>query len=303
MKFLYLATLALGLLIAAPTATQAKINVFACEPEWAALTTEIGGDLVRVMSATSAQEDPHHVRAKPSLVAFMRQADLVICSGSSLEIGWLPLLLQKSGGIQVQPGQPGNLMASDFVRRLEIPESLDRSQGDIHPEGNPHVHLDARNIARVAAELEKRLSWIDPGNREAYRDRLTRFLDRWNAAVAGWEANAVGLRNMPIMVHHKSWTYLIDWLGLSEVATLEARPGIPPTASHLAALLDTARTKKVAVIVRTPFDPDGPARWLSEKSGIDVLVLPYTVGGNGQSGDLFALFDTTLAALLSAKPR
>src|SRR5437588_11111701 len=138
--------------LAAPIAlpASAALNVFACEPEWAALAQELGGDKVSIYSATPARQDPHRIEARPSLIARIRGANLVVCSGSELEVGWLPLLLTQSGNDRIQPGSPGFLEASQFVIKLEVPRVVDRSLGDIHPAGNPHVHLDPRNIARVA---------------------------------------------------------------------------------------------------------------------------------------------------------
>src|SRR3954469_2670746 len=148
MRRLALIAAAVFSLLAFPA--HANLNVFACEPEWAALAREIGGDKVSVYSATTARQDPHHIEARPSLIARIRSADLVVCSGSQLEIGWLPLLLSQSGNGRIQAGTPGYLEAAPLVPRLEVPKSLDRSLGDVHPGGNPHVHLDPRNIARVA---------------------------------------------------------------------------------------------------------------------------------------------------------
>src|SRR6195256_4070675 len=136
----------------------AALNVFACEPEWGALAQELGGDKVSVFFATTALQDPHHIEARPSLIARIRNADLVVCSGSELEIGWLPLLFTQSGNDRIQPGSPGYLEASQFVVKLEVPKVIDRALGDIHPAGNPHVHLDPRNIARVGNAITERLA-------------------------------------------------------------------------------------------------------------------------------------------------
>src|SRR4051812_16431169 len=153
----------------------AAINVFACEPEWAALAQELGGDKVSTVSATTAFQDPHHIEARPSLIARMRSADLVVCSGSELEIGWLPLLLTQSGNGRVRPGSPGYIEASQYVVKLEVPRVVDRSMGDVHPGGNPHVHTDPRNIAKVAVVLAGRLAQLDAANAATYRSRAEAF--------------------------------------------------------------------------------------------------------------------------------
>jgi len=288
------------LLCAAPFAAQAEVNVFACEPEWKTLAEEIGGDKVKAFAATHAKQDPHHIRARPSLIAKTRKADLLICSGAGLEVGWLPILLQKAGA-DVQPGSIGYLMAANYVPILEKPVSVDRSQGDIHPEGNPHVHLNPNNVLLVAKELTKRLASIDAANATFYRNRLKDFTSRWNQAMGKWKDKASGLKGKAIVVHHKSFTYLLDWLDMKQVGSLEPKPGIPPTTSHLEGLLQQLKAKPASVIIRTPYDPDDASEWLSEKTGTPAVVLPFTIGGDEQSDNLFSLFDHSIALLKSAK--
>lgn len=287
-----------GLLFAVPA--RAAVNVFACEPEWGALVEEIGGDLVAVSVATSAKQNVHYLRAKPSLLAKMRQADLVFCNGASLEIGWLPVLLQKAGGPHVQPGKPGHLLAAEHVRMLDIPVAVDRSMGDVHPEGNPHVATDPRNIAIVAKVLADRLVMIDQGNADSYRQNLSAFNARWDGLIRQWEAQAGSLQGMNVVVYHTSWVYLLDWLGIKAVAALEPKPGIPPTASHLESVLQTVKSHKVSAILVAPFEDEEAALWLSKRTGIPVLRLPFTVGGNEQANNLDSLFTETLRLLRGA---
>src|ERR1700694_1585873 len=165
----------------------AALNVFACEPEWGALAQELGGDKVSIYLATTALQDPHRIEARPSLIARIRSADLVICSGSELEVGWLPLLFTQSGNDRIQPGTPGFIEASQFVVRLEIPKVVDRALGDIHPSGNPHVHLDPRNIAKVAEVVTERLVQLDHTNAEVYKTRASSFHERWQVAMQRWQ--------------------------------------------------------------------------------------------------------------------
>ena len=161
--------LAAAALVAIASPAHAALRVFACEPEWGALTQELGGKLVDVTVATSALQDPHQIQAKPSLISRMRNADLVACTGAELEIGWLPVLLQQSGNAKVQPGQPAYFEASRYVRLLEIPTSVDRSQGDVHAAGNPHIQTDPRNIAAVAPALAQRLAQVDGAHAAEYQ--------------------------------------------------------------------------------------------------------------------------------------
>jgi len=278
---------------------QATVNVFACEPEWAALATELAGDAIKVSSATNALQDPHYIQARPSLIAKVRKADLLICSGSDLEVGWLPLLLRKGNNPKIQPGKPGYLMASQYVSRLEIPTSLDRAQGDQHAQGNPHIQTDPRNIAIVARMVSQRLQQIDPANTDDYQSKLAIFEDKWNSAVIRWQQQAAPLRGKNVVLHHKSWAYLNNWLGLRAVATLESKPGVPPSAAHLNQLLLGLKENPAAIIIRTPYQDGKPSQWLSKKTGIPNAALPFTVGGSDEANNLFSLFDTTIQILLN----
>ena len=277
----------------------AAVNVFACEPEWAALAREIGGDKVKTFAATTALQDPHHIEARPSLIARIRNADLLICSGSELEIGWLPLLLTQGGNERIQPGSPGYLEASRYVIKLEVPRVVDRSLGDVHPGGNPHIQTDPRNIARVAAVLSERLAALDPGNAALYRQKENEFQGRWQAAIARWQAQAVRLKGVPIVEHHKGFTYLIAWLGLREVGDLEPKPGVPPTTEHLAALVEQMQRAPAKMIVYSSYDDPRAAEFLSKRTGIPAVMLPFTVGGSDRAKDLFGYFDDLVARLLA----
>lgn len=273
------------------------IEVFSCEPEWGALVRELAGDLAHINVATTAVQDPHHVQARPSLIAQARDADLLVCTGAELEVGWLPLLLRRANNKSIQPGTPGYFLAADQVRRLEVPQRLDRSQGDVHPQGNPHIHLNPRNIARVASALGERLARVDAANAARYRARTEEFLSRWATAVEGWEARTEPLAGIRLVTHHRSFSYLADWLDLIVVATLETRPGIPPSGAHLADLLVQLSEVPPVAIVLTPYENEKPAGWLSQRLGVPVVHLPYTVGGSEAATDLFALYEEQLQIL------
>ena len=298
MKSIFCASI-LGLAAALFSLSAHAVNVFACEPEWGALATEIAGDKASVYSATTAAQDPHRIEARPSLIARARNADLLICSGAELEAGWLPLLLTQSGNRRIQPGNTGYFEASQYVTRLEVPTVLDRSQGDVHAGGNPHIHTDPRNIAKVAEALIERLAQIDAANAPAYRTRGQAFLARWRTAIQGWEQKAAPLKGMPIVVHHKLWSYLEAWLGLQEMGMLEPKPGVPPTPGHLASLVDGLKRAPAKAIVYAPYNDASAARFLSQRSGVPAVQLPYTVGGSDRAKDLTGLFDDTVDRLLA----
>jgi len=288
--------LLIGLL---PCAAHADLDVFACEPEWAALAEEIGGSLVSAYSATTPYQDPHYIQARPSLIAKVRNADLVVCSGAELEIGWLPALLQKANNRDVLPGKTGYLEASRYVLRLGATGGTDRAQGDIHPLGNPHIQTNPHNIAAVAAELTQRMRELDPDAAETYELGLLDFLERWEPAMQRWEELAVPLAGTRAITHHKSWVYLEDWLGIEEVGNLEAVPGIPPTATHLSQLTAQFSEGGADFIIRSPYQDDKASLWLSERIHVPAIVLPLSVGTD-DAPDLFAQFDVIIARLLGA---
>jgi len=290
--------LVLGLLAAG--AAQADLRVFACEPEWAALAEELGGEHVEATSAITGQQDVHYIQARPSLISGVRRADLVVCTGADLEVGWLPLLLRQGGNPGVQPGRPGYFEAAAFVDMKEVPQKLDRAEGDIHPYGNPHIQLDPHNIARVADALAARLAEVDAENADDYARRHGDFATRWEAAIARWEERAAPLAGKRIVTHHRSWVYLNDWLGLVELGNLESKPGIPPSAAHLATLLDTLEDQDLMAIVHSAYQSPRASEWLAGRTGAPVIVLPHTVGSVAGADDLFAMFEALVERLLAA---
>ena len=281
-------------------AAHAELRVFATVPEWAALAREIGGDKLKVYSATTAFQDPHRIEAKPSLLAQARQANLVIAAGADLEVGWLPLVLRDSGNAAIQPGRPGYFEAAAFVNRLDVPTVVDRAHGDVHAAGNPHTHLDPRNVQKVGEALATRLAEIDPPNAAAYQANLKAFSSKWQAAITRWEKEADPLKGVGVLVHHASFTYLTRWLGIKEVGMLEPKPGIEPSSGHLTGLLAQQQAAPARMVLRTAYNQDGPSQWIASKTGIPAVLLPYTVGGTPEAKDRFGLFDDSLQRLLKA---
>jgi zinc/manganese transport system substrate-binding protein len=277
----------------------AALNIFACEPEWGALAKELAGDKASIYVATTALQDPHRIEARPSLIARARSADLMVCTGAELETGWLPLVQSQSGNPAIQAGRPGYFEAARESALIEIPQRPDRSQGDVHAAGNPHVHLDPGNIARVAVALAERMAQLDPGEAAQYRARARAFLERWQQASARWEKDGARLKGMAIVVYHKNMSYLVHWLGMREVGALEPKPGLPPTATHLSELLAGLARDPAKAVVRAAYNEPRAAEWLSERAKIPAVALPFTVGGNERARDLFGLFDDTLARLLA----
>jgi zinc/manganese transport system substrate-binding protein len=292
------ACLVLALVIGQPA--HAALKVLATTADWGALATELGGDKVNVYTATNALQDVHQVDAKPSLVARARTADLVVANGAELEIGWLPVLLQESGNARIRPGAPGYFEAASAVRLVDIPTSVDRSMGDIHSQGNPHLQLDPRNVAAVAKALTARLASLDAANADYYQARGTDFQARWQQAMGRWDARAASLKGQPVVVIHKDQTYLARWLGLTQLAAIEPKPGVPPSAGYLAELVTKLSASPPRMILRNAYNDPKAAEWLSQRIKSPVVTLPFSVGGTPEAKDLFGLFDDTLNRLLAA---
>lgn len=288
---------AAALLVAAPA--HADLRVFACEAEWAALAGELGGDHLDIYSATSALQDVHKIQPRPSLIAKWRQADLAVCTGADLEIGWLPALARKGNNPKLDAGAPGFFEASRFVDKLEVPQTLDRSQGDIHPYGNPHIQTDPRNIGKIADALAQRLAELDPANAADYAARHEDFSKRWAQAVERWSAQAAPLDGVPVISGQRAWPYLYAWLGIREVATLEPKPGIPPSGAHLESLLRTLKEDPARMIVYAAYQDRRPVEWMADHTGLPAVVLPFSPGGAPGTEDLFGYFDVTIQRLLA----
>jgi zinc/manganese transport system substrate-binding protein len=286
------------LTVAAPA--HSALKILATTPDWAALAAELGGDRVNVYAATTAFQDVHRVEAKPSLVARARSADLVVATGAELEVGWLPVLVQESGNAHIHPGSPGYFEAAAQVRLLEVPSSVDRSMGDVHPQGNPHMQLDPHNIAVIARALTARLSALDPSGATYYQTRSADFQARWQQATARWEERAAPLKGVTVVVIHKDQVYLCHWLGIREVAAIEPKPGVPPSAGYLAELVTKLSSAPPRLILRNAYNDPKAVEWLAGKINVPVVLLPFSVGGTPEAKDLFGLFDDTLNRLLAA---
>jgi zinc/manganese transport system substrate-binding protein len=300
-RTLRLALIALSAGLSLQTA-HAALKVFACEPEWAALVKELAAEDATIYTATNALQDPHQVQAKPSLIAAVRNADLVVCTGAELEAGWLPVLLRQSGNAKVQEGQKGHFEAAAFVRMLEVPKHLDRSEGDVHAQGNPHINTAPSTFAAVAKPLAERLAEIDPAHASQYQKRRADFSQRWGQATQRWQQAAAPLKGMRIVVQHKGFPYLEQWLGLQEAATLEPKPGVEPTSTYLATVLQQLQAQPAKAIIRAAYSDGRGSQWLAERTKLPVVVLPFTVGGSDKAKDLFGLFDDTLEQLLKVAP-
>ncbi|MGB0893204.1 MAG: metal ABC transporter solute-binding protein, Zn/Mn family [Parashewanella sp.] len=278
---------------------KAALNIFACEPEYASLVKEIA-PAAKVYSATTALQDPHLVQARPSLIAKMRRADLAICAGADLEIGWLPMLQMKSANSKVRNTETGLFFAADQIETLDKLERVDRSMGDVHAKGNPHVHLDPMRLLTIAQKLTQRLVSIDSSNASVYRNNFTKFKSRWLTAMEQWQQQAKPLKGKNVIAYHTSFRYLFQWIGMHQVGDLEPKPGLPPTTGHLVKLLNLAKKEQISAVVVASYQDTRGGEWLASRSSIPMIVLPISVGGNDMSNDLFSLYQSIIDQLIGA---
>lgn len=287
------------LTLASPLAF-ADLKIFATVPEWGALAQELGGDKVKVYTATTGLQDPHRIQARPSLIANARTSNLVIATGAGLEDGWLPVVQRESNNAEIQPNKAGYLAATQYVRMRDVPAVVDRTMGDVHPEGNPHIQTDPRNILLIARAISARMQQLDPVNAAYYQSQLTQFDQSWQANLRRWQTQAAPLRGVKVWYQHDGYPYMNAWLGLDQVGVLEPRPGVEPSSRQLADILQRQQRVQARMVIASAYMNDAPAKWLSEKANIPMVVLPFTVGGNEQAKTLTALYDDTLQRLLAA---
>jgi zinc/manganese transport system substrate-binding protein len=298
MKKIY-AVLLLSLLCF-PGTTSAKLKVVTTTTDLASLVSEVGGEYVEVKSLIRGSEDPHYIEPKPSYARIMNSADLFIQVGLSLEVGWVPPLLTQARNPKIVRGQPGYLEASQGLRLLEIPQGkVDRSQGDIHPEGNPHYWLDPRNGLIIAKNIADRLSRLDPENTSKYQANYQNFKSKLQTKIAEWQKQAAALRGKKIIVYHKGFTYFANFTGLNIAGYVETKAGIPPSPSHLLTLVQMIKKQKISVIVTESYYDPKPANKIAEQTGAKVLILPTSV--EGKSGIAYIdLFDFLVRAMVES---
>ena len=291
------ALLVLGIALV-PRAAAAKVNVVTSIETFADLARKVGGDRVEVKSLSRGYMDPHFVEPKPSLVIDLNRADLLVHVGLELEIGWLPPLVLGARNSKIQLGQPGNLDASVGIPILDVPQTkIDRSMGDIHPQGNPHYWVPPGNALIIAREIAERLKAIDPAGAAGYEARLAKFDAELARHRGEWEKRAAALRGTKVVTYHKSWSYVSSWLGLQEVGYVEPKPGIPAPPSHIAQLIGLMRRENVKLILMESFYPRNTVDLVADKAGARAVVLPSDVGATPAIKDYFDLVDAVIQKL------
>jgi zinc/manganese transport system substrate-binding protein len=277
------------------TVSFAQLKVVATYPWIGELVKEIGKDRVSIYVIAKGTDDPHFVVPKPSHIARMRNADLLIMQGASLEVGFLPPLLQQSNNPKIQPGRQGFLDLSEFVKIIEKPVSVSRAMGDVHPEGNPHYQLDPHNIPILAEVIKDKLCQLDESNCAYYRGNLENFLKRWNAKLKVWDREFAKFRGVKVIEYHKNYDYLLKRYGMVLVGTLEPLPGIPPTGKHIEGLISQAQGVKF--ILQDVYHEKRTAQFVAQKLNAKMVILPHDVGAVPEAKDLFSLFDEILRRL------
>ncbi len=278
---------------------RADLSIFACEPEWGSLAKELAPG-ASIFSATTAKQDPHQIQARPSLISKFSKANLAVCSGASLEVGWLPALQLKASNPRLKNNEPGMFFAAQQVETIGKHDHIDPTMGDVHPEGNPHLHLDPYRVLDIASQLSKRMINIDANNSEAYTANFDHFAHQWERNIQRWEHQANALQSMKVIAYHSSFNYLFKWLGIDMVGDLEPKPGLPPSSKHLASLLELTRKTNVDAIIYASYQDARGAQWLGEKANIPVIQLPFSVE---EHDTLESLFDAQINSLLNVKKR
>lgn len=257
-----------------------KMNVLATTTDLAALARAVGGERVDVVSLTSGRQDVHFVDPKPSLIHQARRADALILVGADLEAGWLPPLLSSARNGKILPGAPGHVDTSKAVRLLDAPGAgVDRSQGDVHPQGNPHHWLDPRNAVAAAHFIQARFARIDPEGRSYYRGRAEDFERLIEKRLSEWQARLAPFEGRRVLTYHRSWDYFARRFGLVVAGELEPKPGIPPSAAHLARLVRKIKDERISILIKEAHYETQSARFLAERTGLRIVELPLSVGG------------------------
>lgn len=274
----------------------AKINIFACESEWASLTREITKDKANIYIAVNPTQDAHYLQARPSLINQARKADFLICNGADLEIGWLDLVIKNSRNNKIRKGNIAHFLAADHVKLLDIPTELDRKLGDVHISGNPHIHLNPNNLLVIAAKLTESLTQIDPENNKFYQKNLQNFTYKLKQKLKLWKKQSNILAKQKIVVIHKRYVYLLAWLNLEQVATIEELPGISPSLKHLKKIERTLADQDNIIGITAPFDNVSYVKWLRDNSASKMVELAYSPK---KDQDIFSFYQELIDQLVN----
>ena len=251
----------------------------------------IGGDAVSVKALAKGDRNPHFITPRPSFIAKLRQADLLIINGGQLEIGWLPPVVQQANNPDIQPGKKGLLSLLDYIKPIDIPQNVSRTHGDVHPEGNPHFHLDPYNIPIIAKAVMEKLCLLSPAHQEKFRQNYETFISRWKEKTVEWDRVFNRFRGVKIIEYHKLYDYLLHRYHIESAGALEPLPGIPPTSKHIAGIIELVKKQEIRFIFQDVYNNSKTAKYVAQKTGAKVVVIPHDVGAVKEAVDIFALFD------------
>ena len=307
MTFIAVPKLAITALLALSTVTPPttkKLNVVATTPDLAALAREIGGDAVDVKALAKPSEDPHFVDAKPSHIITLTRADVLIEGGAELEIGWLPPLLESARNGRLAAGSPGLIIASDGIKMLEVPTTLDRSRGDVHALGNPHFIIDPVSAKIVASHIAMHLAQVDPSSAPLFKANLARFNAAVDAKYVEWQKTLAPFRGTKIVTYHNDFVYFADRFKLDVVETLEPKPGIAPSPAHLAKVIATMNSENARVVLVQPYQNRKTAETVARQANgtvLDVSQQPGAIKGTDTYVELMDTLVHSVAAALQVK--
>jgi zinc/manganese transport system substrate-binding protein len=259
----------------------AKLNVVATTPDFAAIVREIGGDKIELTTLAKPTEDPHFVDAKPSFIVKLNHADALVEGGAELEAGWLAPLLEGARNPRLAAGRPGRISGHEGLSLLEIPSALDRSQGDIHASGNPHYLSDPLNAKVVAAHLARSFAQLDAPSAATYQANLKRFIEQLDAKLAEWQTLLAPYKDRPLVTYHNYWIYFGRRFGFPMELFLEPKPGIPPTPAHLAEVITQMKAANLKLIAVQPYQNRKTAETVASHTHAVVLDFPSFPGGKG----------------------
>jgi zinc/manganese transport system substrate-binding protein len=276
----------------------AKLRVVTAYPYMKDIADKIGKGKIRAAALSPGNWDPHVIVPKPSLIAQVRRADLLIINGGQLEIGWIPPVIRQANNAKVMPGKRGFLDLSNFVKLIQVPDSISRAQGDIHPAGNPHFHLDPQNIPLLAEAIANKLIELDPDNMGYYTKNKNEFLNQWTIKIAEWETKLAPLKGTKYIEFHKNFDYFLQRFGLIVLDTIEPLPGIPPTSKHTIELIKKIKSEKVAKILHDVYHSSKCTKLISQKTDVPWVIIPHDVRAVKKVKDIFSLYDEIVMRLM-----
>jgi zinc/manganese transport system substrate-binding protein len=277
---------------------EAKTKLVVTYPYIESLVRQVAGDAVDITVLAKGDEDPHFVVPRPSFIGKLRQADLLIINGASLEIGFIPPLIRQANNPNIMPGSPGFIDLSRFVQLIDKPARVSRAEGDIHPDGNPHFILDWHNVPALVRGISTALEQTDRGNAATYQKNADAFIEGWKARSAAWDKRAEPLKGKHVIQYHRLFNYFTGRTGMSVIGELEPKPGIPPTSRHLEELIEANPKGSVQFVITDAYHERKSPEGVAEKLGVPWVVLPHDVQAVPEAKDIYSLYDTLLDRVL-----